>query len=145
MDIKEDEIKSMLAGEEMDSLIAEKVMGWHLIPAEDIIEDGETKHWAQMWLDKNNRIMHNSFSPSSDMNDAWEVAEKLRQSQVYPIEIRGDEWYDGGAWLVSIYDPTGDKILYFAKDETSGPNRDYPSASLAICRAALLAIGKQHG
>lgn len=102
----------MKAGSELDGLIAEKVMGWK-----------EDKYRGVMgWLD--GHIFHSSFKPSTNIEDAWKVLEKLIQ---LGAEINVG-FYE--QWDCSIDYPIG--CNWLVQTET---------APLAICLAALEAVG----
>jgi|WetSurSiteA1Bulk_404760.scaffolds.fasta_scaffold00361_14 hypothetical protein len=117
---------NMPAGKEMDILIGESVMGWHLIPDEYIDDEFEgIKHWAQMWLDKDNRLMCNSFQPSTNISDAWEVVRKMRNERY---------WFYSGAlssYCFVSFENIEDRITYTSRAKID-------EIPLAICRAALL-------
>jgi hypothetical protein len=67
--VNREDILKMKAGREMDALVAEKVMGWHFVKDEEV--------WPLeaegMWLDKDNRFLCNTFEPSINIADAWDV------------------------------------------------------------------------
>ena len=81
-----DEILKMEAGREMDALMAEKVMGWHLVTDKD-----GWKHWGDKdgrWGAGMNQSSHDDYEdgedfhvlhwhPSESILWAWEVVEKL--------------------------------------------------------------------
>ena len=109
------DILNMNAGKEMDALVAIRVMHFKQLPV--------------------------NFSPSTDFNDAWEALETIREKQI-PVQIRGDEWYDGGGWIVEIMDVLGTKVEHSCYIESrynevlKGWER--PDIRLAICKATLL-------
>jgi hypothetical protein len=117
----------MEAGPELDVLIAEKVMGWKLSPKKT---DG-VREFGSAWLDENGAVTRfqedrrppydwdmKPFSPSTDIDAAWEVVEKLKLSLVPTNK----------GWIVSQHH------LF------EGPFGEGETAPLAICRAALAAI-----
>lgn len=125
-----DEILNMEAGPEMDALVAEKVMGWHLetddkgwkywtddtglyyqgcVQHEDDFEDEEDFH-----------ILH--WHPSESILWAFEVVEKMRYKRI----IHNPEF--SPLWEAHLTCDSG------YGDATA------PTLSLAICRAALLAV-----
>jgi len=73
---------------------------------------------------------------STDIAVAWEIVDWIRSRQT-PVEVMGDEWYDGGWWRMRVYDPTGKRITAEGYTEVEGPEREEPNVCLAICRAAL--------
>lgn len=140
------EIKKMEAGPEMDALVAVMVMGW--------VRPEKGKFWANPrakedsedyytgWFQHSVSFGGPVFRPSTEIVAAWPVVEKFRQAQ-QKVKIIGGEWYDGGAYQCIIYDAIGD-IIAVGKDihkhgEIEGGWNE-PSAPLAICRAALLAV-----
>jgi hypothetical protein len=115
------------AGRELDALVAEKVMGadpstvhWHLSNATFLV-DGK-------WVDVP-PVPHYS----TDIAAAWEVVEKMSQKYHWRIQSPfdvGDEWY-AGLTPRSVTGWNG------RPDHYAGA----PSAPLAICLAALKAVG----
>jgi hypothetical protein len=110
----QDEIVQMEAGREMDALVAELVMGWEKRVFGDGVDYWHLPGGAICELDAPHY--------STDIAAAWQVVEKLPFS-VY-VEVRWDgknaeAWFDSGSqtWEASA-----------------------PTAPLAICRAALLAV-----
>jgi hypothetical protein len=117
-----DEIITMPEGEELDALIAERVMGWHI--AEE--------HGRKAWYSADGRYQRGmkngdyfeddedlhllNWHPSQSILWAWEVVEKLTLS-VVP--------YEDGRWHAA----DGKGIVAYGE-----------TAPLAICRAALLII-----
>lgn len=133
----DDEIKNMPAGKEMDTLVGETVMGWHLIPDEYIDDEFEgIKHWAQMWLDKDNKLMHNEFSPSEDMNDAWEVVLYFESEGWCPNLVNDD----AGHWALSFIGMNDLSPCTYQNVWIDFPELWCDTAPHAICRAALLAV-----
>jgi hypothetical protein len=107
------EIENMPAGEEMDKLIAHKIMGY--VNGKKIHEyaDGSGKWWTT-----------NIDHYSTKIEAAWEV--------VWAMEEKGI-WFE-----LSNVIPNSDSIVYEVKfgDAYACEN----AAPLAICRAALLAV-----
>lgn len=106
-------IDQMPAGREMDTLVAQEVMGWHCWNTEQgpcyKTADGQYVRGAHTW------------SPSTSIADAWEVVEFL-------IGIRK---------LLSIH-----PHMFEWSCEWAGGHHAYAkTAPLAICRAALKAVG----
>jgi hypothetical protein len=127
----EDEIKNMPPGLEMDTLVAVEVMGWHLIPAE---EDEDGIPWAQMWLDKDNKLMHNDFSPSTNMNDAWEVVLYFENEGWCPNLVNDD----AGRWALSFVGMNDMPPCTYQNVWIDFPEQWCDTAPHAICRSALL-------
>jgi hypothetical protein len=115
-----DEILNMPAGKEMDALIAEKVMGWH-------------RHGSS-WHDDAGYCAYNEqetwephFEPSRKIEDAWEVVEKLcNETGCDVVKVcKRDPELLRGEWSCNFgrgFEAFGD------------------TATLAICRAALMAV-----
>jgi hypothetical protein len=101
----------LVAGRELDALVAEKVMGW------------DRRLWAGRFYWSGPYSDRERFSPSMDIAAAWEVVERVWQ----------EEWVLRrflGSWQILDGDPL-DNHRVLASAET---------APLAICRAALQAV-----
>lgn len=133
--MKTDYIYDMPAGKEMDTLVAEKVMGlcahdWKLISNDD---DGVCricqKCHLEFWGLRPPVYGAHYGSYSTDISAAWEVVEKL--SQTYGVEV-------------SLYDKLAScKILKEVKNDWKYEliaEQIYESTPLTICRSALLAV-----
>jgi hypothetical protein len=114
---------------EIDKLIAEKVMGYRIIPpstheSTGITNDGyfviqeETEDEDAIWINQF------EFSPSTDIQDAWKVVEKLRSNE-RQIDV--------------VCQPS----VYFAQMELNEElvTIENKSAPMAICLAALKSVG----
>jgi hypothetical protein len=133
----ENKIKNMLPGKEMDYLIATEVMGWHLIPDEDSTPEEKEfgiLHWKEMWLDKYDKIMHNDFFPSTNMNDAWEVVLYFESKGWCPNLVNDD----GGHWALSFIGMNDLSPCTYQNVWIDFPELWCDTAPHAICRAALL-------
>ena len=114
----------MEAGEELDALMAEKVMGW---------ERGKSIG-KDVWCKGRNVICYfHAWKPSTSILSAWEVVQKLA---VEPF-----------AWHIESLNLTNGRVVWWAcywGDGKAGEILDYsadaPTAPLAICRTALLAV-----
>ena len=144
---------------ELDALVAEKVMGWrrrrmflaekrepsHFGPPDGQIPARGDWVWASPnqksgdyhWLVEDfvgvipEEQDEDGFHPSTDIAAAWEVVEKIRR------------WSDGHLTLFAF--TTGWKCLLVTPfdgevREMLDWERQYPTAPLAICRAALKAV-----
>ena len=116
----------------IDALVAEKVMGWRL---------DERGYGATFWVDENGKVKRAAepcsidfcscevFSPSTEISDAWKVVEKL-------YKTKGLRMFIGLQFpplvMARVMDDVGDWIGHGVDEET---------APLAICLAALKAIG----
>lgn len=142
----------MKPGRKLDTLVAEKVMGWKIIDRVkmgwgrgpvvwDTGQDPEDEHSSPTYQD---------FRPSERITDAWLVVEKLGIEN-YPFILTQDRYsgvYSGGKWLASFN--------IFMRDYDDGPLSDDIQASMywgnshrisagetaahAICLAALKAV-----
>ncbi len=98
----------------IDSLIAEKVMGWKL-------EEGDTfDYWVFEKDGRKGSIIDRIWKPTKDIADAWEVVEKIRPLGLFKLTESIE-----GSWWAEIQE-------YRVYNE---------SAPLAICLAALKAVG----
>ena len=120
------------AGPELDGRIAVQVMGWEWDaarrwPLADSLTETE---WAELMSDD---AMY--WSPSTNIAQAWQVAEKLRIA-VIPRGAGG--WYA----MRAEHDESGYFEIPLADgDDPPGPDTGAAmgdTAPLAICRAALL-------
>lgn len=115
-------VREMLAGREMDALIAERVMGWRLKRQEPAADD--------VWYEREGvTISIHEWKPSTEISDAWKVIEH-RRSQDWWQEIRSAGGRTGN-WIVctdNAEDPEASRLTIW----------ESPTAPLAICRAALL-------
>jgi len=114
------DILNMEAGPELDRLIAEKVMGWKFVP--DAIYCAirqpcfvEESGYKRLPCD---------FRPSEDISAAFHAAEEMRKRKLF-LALGNDE---GG--YCAVFSEKMRPFQAFAE-----------TAPLAICRAALLAIG----
>lgn len=138
--MKKEEIENMKAGKELDDLVAEKVMGWHVV-----FDTNGWKHWDDSdgrfmcgyWNGDDSTDLCDSetlhllhWHPSQSILWAWEVVEKL----VETIPVYMDVGHEGNGYksncvhLNHHYPP-------FLKIEVSSD-----TMPLSICRAALLAV-----
>ena len=126
--MSEDEIRQMEAGRALDALVAEKIFhievelrpltnhGGYLVP-EDWYPAGALCHPAKA-------IPHYS----TDIAAAWEVVDKWAEIEKSPVSVN---------WgTMSGEDPHASAVSFFG----SGLVVVAPTAPLAICRAALLAV-----
>lgn len=127
------EIDNLEAGRELDALVAEKVMGWtlgkpHLLHGYLMHGSVEIECWEGSLKD-NVTQTKDSWHPSTDIRWAWEVVEKLKR---YGFEL-GYQFDESGEleWDAS-----------FDMERHSEAHCVYaPTAPLAICKAALKAVG----
>lgn len=114
----------LAAGRELDALVAERVMGWRSIGSDGISTFGDPPNDP---LDLSGTGDGHFHVPrySTDISAAWEVVEKAKD---WRITIDGGE-YHGDSWGVKIANNDG---YFYGFGDT---------APLAICRAALAAVG----
>ncbi len=127
-----DEILALPAGRELDALLAEHVMGWGQVQPDCYVHDG--KDWCGTdpngggyYGDTGRKIVPHF---SSDIAAAWQVVERLRLDWSEFHLSRG---------------PRGWSCL-LADSLTRRPHIEVcncDAASLAVCRAALLAVRKE--
>jgi hypothetical protein len=116
----------MEAGQELDALVAEKVMGWtNLFPVDThAILGSRTGINA-----RGNR--HQLPSYSTDIAAAWAVVEKLMMQDIWiamcPYSFHAQ--------------PVGWFVEYFIDKDKKGGEIEAATAPLAICLAALKAVG----
>ena len=121
-------IDEMPAGREMDALIAEKVMGWR-------VHLRNTAWWVLAGLENESscgpiKAMtcgSDRWSPSTDIVAAWKVLMKL--------QAMGYKWTLGSSRAKTI------AILMRHDNKDGIISADTDTAPLAICRAALKALG----
>lgn len=125
-------ISEMQAGREMDALVAEKVMGWKRCTSPMQNRDDPR---LLGWDTGNPKIYGNEILPafSTDIIGVWYVVEKLRDSGDWCcIAIRSDYSY---MWRIEMtpHLSTDHQPTVVVEDE---------DLCLAICRAALMAVGE---
>ena len=120
-----DEIMKLEAGRELDTLVAERVMGWKLKSHKWI--DGETR-LGDFPEDKKETgtSYRRVLKYTTDISAAWEVVEKMN-SEGFAFYIL---WTTGIPWAM------------FDKDSSMEYSAEADTAPLAICRAALLIMTK---
>ena len=116
----------MNAGRELDALIAEKVMGWIQLAGNGPLVHPKTD--CLYGYDKGDSLHEFVFHYSTQIADAWQVVEKFMPDSVH-IDV-----YHGGC-TVKI------KTGYFESGSVKFLSGSAPTAPLAICLAALKAVG----
>ena len=131
-----DEIARLPANRETDALIAERVMGWEKSPARVsfrlggyLVDPGEN-----VYTDKSGNTYATFEVPefTKDIAAAWQVMDWMRENTV--------EKYTAPS-LFSV--PHGWSMVLYEKNDNHAPawlDAFAPTAPLAICRAALLAV-----
>ena len=122
-DLMRDTILAMEAGPKFNALIATEVMGWVKV-------SDELQVWE--WCDPaedNEFIMDCNWSPSTDMEWAWPVVEKLDEKWIFDLRrnrVAGKVQIEVSFWR-------------WKRGTLSESYKSIaPTAPLAICRAALL-------
>lgn len=119
MGLTREKVLAMDAGENLDRLIAEKVMNWY-------ITQGEYSG-KEYWNDENDYSPYSvkDFKPSTDISAAWEVLEKFPIMMIERVEV-----FVGNVKVNATVYPTVENDKSYTAAASNVP--------LAICRAALL-------
>ena len=114
------------AGDELDALIATKVMGWTLVKSSMTPRGYPPEHWLTGVGKYRSMLL---FTPSTDINNAWLVVETMAVRN-YTFNISGpdDMWY-------AIFQ-RNDALVNFSNRGKAD------TAPLAICLASLVAVGE---
>lgn len=124
-----EQVLSMEAGEELNDLIAEKVMGWH---AKSKKWGGECDEYADHWHDGESFVCEcEFFNPSIDISEAWEALEKVCNHDKWMLYKISQNDEDG----VVKYEITLLEIFRGVSKHVRAVR-----APEAICKAALLAV-----
>ncbi len=125
-------ISEMQAGRELDALVAEKVMGWERCSSPMQSRDDPR---LLGWDTGNPNIYGTQILPcfSTDIKGVWYVVEKLRDSGDWCcITIESDYAY---LWAVKM-------TPHLSKDHRPTVIVEDEDLPVAICRAALMAVGE---
>lgn len=119
------------AGEELDTLIAEKVFGLvkvinHIPEGLDVFQDWQEAHDVIEYA-KNGKSMGQRGNWSRNLWDAFEIVDHFRRKEIRPIIVAYKDYYE---------------CSFVGKDVST---KEAPTVQLAICRAALLAVEKEPG
>lgn len=132
--------------EELDQLIARKVMGWRRVDDRegDENEDGSWDWWCDDSREELYRYSLYSvgarrdggqvWAPSTNIAHAWEAIEKMAERKIYLDIIQVDDGWMAGHDPDGYTDDNGHVDLRFRNFVIA------TTAPLAICRAALLAV-----
>lgn len=120
----------------MDTLVAERVMGWR-----KVLEGDKESVWRDRWEDCDGHYRHAisrydgyeddedfhtiCWHPSESILWAWEVVEKMPDD----TELKLEQVKLSDLWVAGFY--KSDNVIYQAAADI---------APLAICRAALLVV-----
>jgi hypothetical protein len=134
-----DEVKNMPAGAEMDKRIIE-LLEIRIFDYPDSNEptdlyplafwNKQSGCWCVFWEEEQDG---KSFSPSTDIAAAWRVVEKMRDHNFYSqhTDLTLTSGVEHWSWTFIKHEPLA---AGYSKKATA------PTAPLAICRAALLAV-----
>jgi ABA sandwich protein len=150
MNMTRDEILNMPAGKEMDRLVVD-IMEWEQIDKAIHYDVSMGIRWAWqsdgVW--KFEPGLAHLWSPSNEIHDAWEVAEKIQRLENEANGIFGLELVSlNNGYAASFADAWGEDEK-MPIDEPLDPWYQRPdvkgvahadTAPLAICRAALLVM-----
>lgn len=123
-----DEVLLMVAGKDLDDLIATKVMGFH--PTDGGWWHGDNGH-CERRFDGGGCVDCNAdapaWSPSTSIDDAWTVVGAL-SARGFALVL--EDWQDVKSWAALFHDRQGHDTGHAVA----------ATAPLAICRCALLAL-----
>ena len=127
----------MNAGPDLDRLVAEKVMGWHRTPHTIVwwnADGTQVGKLADVLVVPTDNI--EPWSPSTTIADAWDVVEKLYEQGIgiNILKHTPDDRYTTD-WVVWLRLPS------FMTGTPRDDSVSAPTAPLAICLAALKAVG----
>lgn len=127
------ETVELVAGKEMDALIAEKVMGWEVTGVlynSEADDSGLPVMSPERYQGVATRY-HEVFmwSPSTRIADAWQVVEKMGCCHIEIVH-----WGDSDTWQVNIGGTEARRSYTMPQDNWAA------TTPLAICRAALAAV-----
>ena len=143
-------VTEMVAGQALDILVAEKLMGWERHPNPiyhawyQRDSAGELRYRNEIACGGCGANGHQAWSPSTSITDAWEVVEKLRADWALSL----DNWphvSEVGTGTIAIEDD-GYEVRFRNRRKHFNENGAWVvstgrAAPLAICKAALLAVG----
>jgi hypothetical protein len=132
-----DEIMLMEAGRELDALVSRKVMNVKPVIVELYSEFDDTRNYVDVGdyviYPEGVGICKRLSAYSTDIAAAWQVVEKLETQEILFQICKLGYSKNDIFWLAEFRDCSG--------GESSGVGNS-PTAPLAICRAALLAVMK---
>lgn len=120
----------MIAGRELDALVAEKVMGWTKATLHDEVS-GPEQYWCS---GKVAHVLVDSWTPSAFIHYAWKVVEKLAKDGKH-LALQAPGSTDMNECYRTFPKWTAD--FEFRLDSEA----EADTAPLAICLAALKAVG----
>lgn len=120
---------------QIDETLMTEVLGWKKVYGSDIyifmLNDDDNIYETTKGI----QINANDFNPSTDIKDAYVIAEKLGIAVIPQSTEIGYSWY---ACDLDLVRHKGDSIELAIKDD-SGVSAD--TAPMAICLSALWSIG----
>jgi hypothetical protein len=122
----------LVAGRELDALVAERVMGFRWVPTTSNSEQRllappeMTNEAVDQAIGLGHSVTELAPRYSSDMGAAWQVVEFMRGQGLRPVLM--PDW--GKQWQCVVY----------RQDQYVCQSKWFDSAPLAICRVALVAI-----
>jgi hypothetical protein len=115
----------MKAGPELDRIIMDHVLNWRYVSLAEAQEVGRIDHWANESGDLMWTLQRGYFQPSTRIEHAWAVVESMHGKKLQ---------------LSLGFSEHG---IYYARFGPQIMNELADTASLAICRAALLATERK--
>ena len=136
-----DEILNMPAGKEMDALIATEIMGRETVELQDAFCPycGEEMRFCgtRSWCSQCKEWRYSPYMEySTDIAAAWEVVLHEMDKGGCPNLVNDDD----GHWALS-FDGTNNILCTMQTSFIDDPRLWCDTAPLAICKAALLALG----
>lgn len=117
-------VEEIIAGQDLDHLVATKVMGWAYGDEERVWFDVSGNF---VYCAPNSFIGLTPFSPSTRIDHAWMVVDKMNKD----VRFR----------LTNLFYSQEEGRGYFANFGDWPMNTCGETAPLAICRAALMSLG----
>lgn len=123
-------IDTLPAGRELDALVAERAMGWTKVKVQTESEFGGASTFVLYGTSPINQPWKRVPAYSTDIAATWEIAEKLGPMWLYKTTAGKPSAAAGQLYACSL----GSSVL--EREWSYGD-----TAPLAICRAALKAVG----
>jgi hypothetical protein len=132
----------LVAGRELDALVAERVMGWQVDTDKEgyWCNDAGWTGWLVPESEADARYEQDRcWRPSTDITAAWQVVEHIKEREGCGFFV---------AWNKPEYGRPAHWSAGFIEAGNDGHGHDYTAeveadtAQLAICKAALAAVGK---
>jgi len=129
----------------LDALVAEKVMGWVLVNYHDPDAKPDYEDAANndgwVWDGRGGDAEAHQWHPSTDIAEAWEVVEKMKE--LFPLVVLRDGGWRcaltiGSEFSVPMVD---ENLRAYAHRRPHVAVHGCPTAPIAICLAALKSKG----